>query len=278
MGGNDPVGKTGMHTVGVSMPKLQIMRLSRPKLRLRLAPKLVLGAGLLVLLTTAGVMFAAYQSLNAGFAGRARADIEVNLRTLAVAFSESYHDAKIVYDGDRVARVEIPEMPTFKDHAIVDRMVTYVGGNATIFVLDPASNQFVRRTTNVKKENGDRAVGTQLAADHPGQAVLRRGEAYKGPAVLFGTNYYTAYQPVFDAKRNTVGILYVGLPTAQYDAMLSETMINMMWAAALGAIVVMLLTIFMVHRGIRPLRSVTQTADRARRRQPRRRGRPHRSC
>jgi methyl-accepting chemotaxis protein len=48
----------------------------------------------------------------------------------------------------------------------------------------------------VKKENGDRAVGTQLAADHPGQAVLRRGEAYKGPAMLFGKRFYTAYQPI----------------------------------------------------------------------------------
>ena len=61
-------------------------------------------------------------------------------------------------------------MPDFKDHAIVDRAVSYVGGNATLFVFDDASGQFVRRSTNVKKENGDRAVGTQLAADHPAQA------------------------------------------------------------------------------------------------------------
>src|SRR5580700_10596904 len=68
---------------------------------------------------------------------------------------------------------------------------SYVGGTATLFVYDDVSQQFVRRTTNVKKENGDRAVGTQLAADHPGQAVLRRGEVYKGPAMLFGRRFYT---------------------------------------------------------------------------------------
>ena len=39
-------------------------------------------------------------------------------------------------------------MPEFKDHAIVDRSVGYVGGNATLFVYDEASNQFVRRSTN----------------------------------------------------------------------------------------------------------------------------------
>jgi methyl-accepting chemotaxis protein len=241
------------------MPKLQVRRFLRPTLKVKLGPKLVLGAGILVALTTAGVVFAAYQSLSAEFAGRARADIEVSLRTLALAFSETYRDAKVTLEGDKVVRVEIAEMPAFKDHTIVDRAVAYVGGNATIFVHDPASNQFVRRTTNVKKENGDRAVGTQLAADHAGQAYLRRGEAYKGPAVLFGTNFFTAYQPVFDAKHNTIGILYVGIATAHYDAMLSETITKMMVAAGLGAIAVLLLTVFAVHRGIKPLREVTQT-------------------
>jgi methyl-accepting chemotaxis protein len=207
-------------------------------------------------------MFAAYESLSAGFAARARAEIEINLRTLALAFAETYGDAKITLEGDKVVRVEMAAMPQFKDHAIVDRAVAYVGGNATVFVHDPASDQFVRRTTNLKKENGERAVGTQLAADHPGQAVLRRGEAYKGPAVLFGTNYFTAYQPVFNARHDTIGILYVGIPTAHYDAMLSETITSMSLAAGFGAFAVMMLTIFLVHRGIRPLHAVTQTLTR----------------
>ena len=59
------------------------------------------------------------------------------------------------------------------------------------------------------EENGDRAVGTQLADDHPGQAYLRRGEAYKGPAVLFGRKFFTAYEPVFGPSGKAIGILYV---------------------------------------------------------------------
>jgi len=96
--------------------------------------------------------------------------------------------------------------PEFADHKIVDRATSYVGGTATLFVYDDSSQQFVRRTTNLKKENGDRAVGTQLAADHPAQAVLARGQAFKGPAILFGRRFYTAYQPVFDAGGKVIGI------------------------------------------------------------------------
>src|SRR5260370_40091590 len=116
-------------------------------------------------------------------------------------------------------------MPEFCEQKIVDRATSYVGGTATFFVYDEASQQFVRRTTNVKKENGDRAVGTQLAADHPAQALLRRGVAYNGPEILFGRRFYTAYHPVFGASGKVIGIVYVGTATAQFDSMLWQALL-----------------------------------------------------
>ena len=133
----------------------------------KLGTKAVLCAVLLIAMNTALVVGAGYWSLTSEFNDRALRDIEVSLRTLALAFAEIVPDARITMRDGAVARAEIAKMPDFKDHAIVDRAVSYVGGNATLFVFDDASGQFVRRSTNVKKENGDRAVGTQLAADHP---------------------------------------------------------------------------------------------------------------
>ncbi len=186
-----------------------------PALKLRLGTKAVISAILLIAVNTALVVGAAHWSLTSEFGDRALRDIEVNLRTLSLAFAETYGDAKITIKDGAVVRAEIPKMPEFKDHAIVDRAVGYTGGNATLFVYDEASNQFVRRTTNVKKENGDRAVGTQLAPDHPGQAVVRRGEAYKGPATLFGKTFMTAYYPIMNPAGKVIGLLYVGIPMAQ---------------------------------------------------------------
>ena len=156
-----------------------------PALKLRLGTKAVISAILLIAVNTALVVGAAHWSLTSEFGDRALRDIEVNLRTLGLAFAETYSDAKITMKDGAVARAEIPKMPEFKDHAIVDRAVGYTGGNATLFVYDDASNQFVRRTTNVKKENGDRAVGTQLAPDHPGAGgrAPRRGLQGAGDAV-----------------------------------------------------------------------------------------------
>jgi methyl-accepting chemotaxis protein len=202
---------------------------------------------------------AGYWSLTRDFDIRAERDIDLNLRTLSLAFGEEFPSAKIVMHDGVVDRVEIPKMPEFADHRIVDRATSYVGGNATFFIYDDASQQFVRRTTNVKKENGDRAVGTQLAADHPGQSMLRRGQAYKGPAMLFGQHFYTAYQPVFDPAGKVIGILYVGIPTAQLDAMLWQAIGAMIIAAGIAALLALIMTMVLVHRVTKPLRAVADT-------------------
>src|SRR5436309_1188850 len=228
-----------------------------PALKLRLGTKAVISAILLIAVNTALVVGAAHWSLTSEFGDRALRDIEVNLRTLGLAFAETYSDAKITMKDGAVARAEIPKMPEFKDHAIVDRAVGYTGGNATLFVYDEASNQFVRRTTNVKKENGDRAVGTQIAPDHPGQAVVRRGEAYKGPATLFGKTFMTAYYPIVNPAGKVIGLLYVGIPMAHYETMLSHAIQNMAIAAGIAALLVMLLTMLIVRRVTKPLTSVT---------------------
>ncbi|HZE56004.1 MAG TPA: methyl-accepting chemotaxis protein [Bradyrhizobium sp.] len=230
-----------------------------PFSRLNLGPKAVLSAALLIAINTALLVGAGYWSLTRNFDIRAERDIDLNLRTLSLAFGETFQEAKISIRDGVVDRIEIPKMPEFADHRIVDRATSYVGGNATLFVYDEASQQFVRRTTNVKKENGDRAVGTQLAADHPGQAMLRRGEAYKGPAVLFGRRFYTAYQPVFSPAGKVIGIVYVGIPTAQLDAMLWQAIGAMAIAAGIAALLALAMTMAMVRRVTKPLRAVTET-------------------
>jgi methyl-accepting chemotaxis protein len=227
--------------------------------QLNLGPKAVISAALLITINSALLVVAGYWSLTRDFDVRAERDIELNLRTLTLAFGEAFPDAKITIRDGNIDRVEIPKMPEFADHGIVDRATAYVGGNATLFVYDEASQQFVRRTTNVKKENGDRAVGTELTADHPGQALLRGGQNYKGPAMLFGSRFYTAYHPVFNPAGKVIGIIYVGIPTTQFDAMLWQAIGAMAIAAGIAALLALGMTMVLVRRVTKPLRAVAET-------------------
>jgi methyl-accepting chemotaxis protein len=229
---------------------------------LSLANRAIILIALVVALTTACVMTAAYWALSNEFNAKARDDIETNLRTLALVYAEKYPETKLKLEGNKVVRAEAPSFPgIFPDHNIVDTTAAHAGGNATLFQWDQATKQFIRRTTNVKKENGDRAIGTQLAPDHPGQEPLRAGQAYKGPATLFGRKFYTAYFPIVDPQNRTLGLLYVGNSIEIYDTMLAHAIWSMLTAAAIGILIVLALSLFLVRRNIQPLKNVTGVID-----------------
>jgi len=106
------------------------------------------------------------------------------------------------------------------DFAAPDRFSGETGGNATIFAA--SGEDFVRVSTSVKKENGERAVGTQLDRAAPAYAALREGRVYVGLATLFGKQFITQYEPVRDAGGKVVGALYVGIDISKDLAALKE--------------------------------------------------------
>lgn len=86
---------------------------------------------------------------------------------------------------------------------MVDRIIELTGGTATIFL----GNE--RVATTVERE-GQRAVGT-VASEEVTTAVLENGETYIGTAEVAGEMNQTAYQPIYDAAGNPVGMWFVGV-------------------------------------------------------------------
>ncbi|MBC7456334.1 MAG: Cache 3/Cache 2 fusion domain-containing protein [Massilia sp.] len=95
------------------------------------------------------------------------------------------------------------------DFSIPDRFTAQTGGNATVFVT--SGDDFVRVSTSVKKENGERAIGTLLDRGHAAYPLLRDGKSYIGLATLFGKQFITEYDPIKDASGAVIGVLYVGV-------------------------------------------------------------------
>ena len=93
--------------------------------------------------------------------------------------------------------------------SVPDQFSAQTGNGATIFVK--RGNDFVRISTSVKKENGERAVGTLLDPSHAGYKSLLAGDSYIGFARLFGQQYMTQYDPIKDAQGNVIAVLYVGI-------------------------------------------------------------------
>ena len=69
----------------------------------------------------------------------------------------------------------------------------------------------------------------------------------------------TAYFPISSPAGKVIGIIYVGIPMAQFEAMLAHSIENMAIAATVAAVLVMLLTMLIVRQVTKPLISVTQS-------------------
>uniref|UniRef100_UPI00260026D9 methyl-accepting chemotaxis protein n=1 Tax=uncultured Caulobacter sp. TaxID=158749 RepID=UPI00260026D9 len=104
----------------------------------------------------------------------------------------------------------VGDHPVNGDFAGVDRVKALVGGTATVFMGDK------RVTTNVTKPDGSRAVGTSLAKGPVYDTVLGKGESYRGEAKILGKPFFVAYDPIKDASGAVIGVLYVGVPQADY--------------------------------------------------------------
>jgi hypothetical protein len=91
---------------------------------------------------------------------------------------------------------------------VVDEVVKENGGTATLFVK--AGAEYVRVATNVKKDDGSRAIGTILDPNGPAIAMIKKGEAYYGDATILGKPYITGYDPIKDTTGTVIGIYYVG--------------------------------------------------------------------
>ena len=91
---------------------------------------------------------------------------------------------------------------------LVDEVVKQAQGTATVFVKN--GDEYVRVATNVKKDDGSRAVGTIL--DPKGKAIesIRKDEPFYGEVDILGKPYITGYKPIRDASQNVIGIYYVG--------------------------------------------------------------------
>jgi methyl-accepting chemotaxis protein len=91
---------------------------------------------------------------------------------------------------------------------IVDYVTRMLKGTATIFSKD--GDRFVRITTNVLKDNGRRAVGTELNNTTKAYAALSQGVAFYGVVDILGNPYITGYEPLYSKSGDYIGITYMG--------------------------------------------------------------------
>lgn len=111
---------------------------------------------------------------------------------------------------------QIGGLDLYRQHQFVDSIQAVVGGTATLFQKIPQG--YLRVSTNVRKLNGERAIGTFIPNDSPVIKTIEQGRVYRGRAYVVNTWYITAYLPL-RINGQIKGILYVGVQEKELDAL-----------------------------------------------------------
>jgi methyl-accepting chemotaxis protein len=111
------------------------------------------------------------------------------------------------------------------DFSVADRFTESTGAVATVFAK--TGEDFIRVTTSLKTDKGERAIGTLLDRAHPGYKATLEGNTFTGFAMLFGKPYITQYDPIKDAQGKVIGLSFVGLDFGDYISQLKTTIRGM---------------------------------------------------
>lgn len=126
---------------------------------------------------------------------------------------------------DKIERREVPKLMFGSQNQVmnfqlVDYFKKYFACTATLFVKD--GNDFIRVSTNVMKNNGDRAVGTVLSPESQAYKNIMNKQAYYGMVDILGKKYITGYEPILDRENNLVGVWYIGYKIDEIEQLSRE--------------------------------------------------------
>ncbi len=122
----------------------------------------------------------------------------------------------------------IPNKSFSVSSPVVDEATELVGGACTLFQRMNNQGDMLRIVTNVKKPDGQRAIGTFIPAinadgkPNPVVASVLNGKTYYGRAAVVGQWYLTAYKPLPDSGGKIIGMLFTGIPDQASEALVEK--------------------------------------------------------
>src|ERR1700740_1034519 len=126
------------------------------------------------------------------------------LKSKATALGAPIVNGEEAVAGKIVPALHFGNTKMNNNFTLVDEVQKEKGGTATLFVK--SGEDFVRVATNVKKDDGSRAIGTVLDPKGKAFAAITKGESYFGEADILGKSYITGYEPIRDASSKVIGV------------------------------------------------------------------------
>jgi len=225
---------------------------------MKIAQKIALFAIGLLLLSCLFIGGASIFTLNEQLKQKTLAQQHQSLRTVALMVKHYYPDLSFdVTKEGHIEDIRLNDIPEFTDHTVIDLASQATGDTATVFTWDDTSRDFWRKTTNIIKPDGNRAVGTPLGQNGSVYPVIMSGNTFIGEATILGKDYFTLYEPIRNTQSEIIGILYVGVEKEKVDALFNSMVVSIVTSAAFVLVLLLLLTSWLARKGVQPLSDLT---------------------
>ncbi|MBQ7516778.1 MAG: methyl-accepting chemotaxis protein [Schwartzia sp.] len=217
---------------------------------MHLRQKAVLGFNLMLLIACLLVGFISYRNANEGFdtalGMKARHDLDQVMAILDARFPGPWaiKDGAIFKGSEKIEG----------NMKLMDELGPICGNNITVF------NGDTRVATTFKDDSGKRPVGTKASAEII-EKVLKGGQTFTGHANVLGNNYLCGYKPIKDGSGKNIGMLFMGIPTADIEGVQKSFITGNVIAIIILLVIIGAIAWVVIGRTISPLEIVAHALD-----------------
>ncbi len=232
--------------------------------RLNLVSIVSMAAALMIVLALGTVGSVIYMILAERIQSDAVTRQNASLRVAATIVERDMPGTSITWGEDgNVRRVVMESIPDeVSDHTMIDTIGRMTGETVTVFKWNPENRDFWRKTTNIIKPDGNRAVGTPLGQNGAVYPVVTKGETFRGEAVILGTPYYTIYEPIYTPAGEITGILYAGVRKSAITALMDTVTSKLLIAFVPILLVAVMAMALLTRRLLKPIPRLSEVAHR----------------
>lgn len=192
-----------------------------------------------------------WESANSGFNSALQTQAVLNVKLIFENMDVRYpgdwslQDGKL-YKGDH----------RFGDNQVVaDKLGEICQGHVTFFAED------VGVSTNLKKANGERNVGTKASAE-VADIVIKGNKEHSGMVAIDGIDYLGAYVPLRNASGQAIGMLFVGIGSYVMDDVRHQFLMVTVVASILVILILSVLSYVAIGRSLKPIEELTESLGR----------------
>lgn len=142
-----------------------------------------------------------------------------------------------------------------KDNAIVDETAKAMNVDISTILMND-----LRISTNVKKQDGNRAIGTRISIPIY-NTVIQNESKFFGRAFVVNDWYITAYEPIYDINHRVIGALIVGTLETPFFEIKKEAQQNLILMGVLALMISILMGIYISRKLLKPIDNMYRASD-----------------